>query len=416
VRTNLTPLLAHLLTGLFAFCPGYAVPQKQVLYVQVVEKATPAVILASSATLVPTGTSVTFTVKVTGTATTPSGLVVFLDSASKLGTGSLDSTGVATWSTGTLAVGVHQITASYGGDANYTPGTTSPLLQSVVGVVTPMVTVTLSSESVTTADVLTVTINVNGRSGYPPPTGLLTLVCGSYNSGPVALSNGTAVLVVPAGALALGSDVLTVSYLPDSGSSIIYNPASNTASVTVRAATGTAVTPGFTILGTAVTVVAGATTGNSSTITITPIGGFTGPVSLSAVITAMPVNVVHMPSFSFGSTSPVVITSSSSGQATLTFFTRRAIKSSQLDPSNVAGRWWPVGGAALACILLFGIPARRRRWQSILGLLLLLPILAAGASACGADNWFATKGTYTVTVTGVSIAAVARGTVILTIQ
>jgi hypothetical protein len=54
------------------------------------------------------------------------GAVTFKDSATVLGTGTLIS-GKATFTTSTLAVGSHSITAVYGGDANFT-GSTSPVL------------------------------------------------------------------------------------------------------------------------------------------------------------------------------------------------------------------------------------------------------------------------------------------------
>jgi len=49
-------------------------------------------------------------------------------------------------------------------------------------------------------------------------------------------------------------------------------------------------------------------------------------------------------------------------------------------------RWWVAGGgAAVACVFLFGIPARRRRWQSLLGALLVV-MIGFGVSGCGAAN------------------------------
>jgi len=69
------------------------------------------------------------------------------------------------------------------------------------------------------------------------------------------------------------------------------------------------VSPSFTVSGTAVTVSApGVTIGNTSTITVTPTGGFTGGVVLTAVVTNSPNGAQYMPTLSFGSTSPVGIT------------------------------------------------------------------------------------------------------------
>ena len=81
------------------------------------------------------------------------------------------------------------------------------------------------------------------------------------------------------------------------------------------------VPPGFTVSGAAVTVAPGATTGNTSTITVTPAGGFTGSVALTAAVTSGPANAQYPPTLSFGSTSPVSITGTAAGTATLTIST-----------------------------------------------------------------------------------------------
>jgi hypothetical protein len=75
----------------------------------------------------------------------------------------------------------------------------------------------------------------------------------------------------------------------------------------------------------------------------------------------------------------------------------------------------------LACMLLIGIPARRR-WRSGLGMLALLITLVGGMLACGGggctvpNNPGTTAGTYTITVTGTSGLVTATNTVILTVQ
>ena len=49
----------------------------------------------------------------------PTGTVTFLDGSTSLGTGTVTG-GVATFTTSSLAIGAHVITASYGGDGNVT--------------------------------------------------------------------------------------------------------------------------------------------------------------------------------------------------------------------------------------------------------------------------------------------------------
>jgi serine protease len=79
------------------------------------------------------GQSVTFLATVSGSAGTPTGSVTFKDGSATLGTVPL-SGGAATFSTSTLTVGSHNITAVYGGDANFNPSTSVTLSQIVQGV------------------------------------------------------------------------------------------------------------------------------------------------------------------------------------------------------------------------------------------------------------------------------------------
>jgi hypothetical protein len=79
------------------------------------------------------GANVTFTATVTSSGS-PAGTVSFFDGVTLLGTGLL-SGGVATFSTSALAAGAHNITASYGGDANDTVSTSPVLVQNVIAAV-----------------------------------------------------------------------------------------------------------------------------------------------------------------------------------------------------------------------------------------------------------------------------------------
>jgi hypothetical protein len=93
--------------------------------------------LASTPNPSTSGTQVTFTATVTPTAPgagTPTGTVNFTDQstspATPLGNGTLDTNGQATFSTDTLAVGMHDVQASYVGDTNFT-GSMGTLTQTV---------------------------------------------------------------------------------------------------------------------------------------------------------------------------------------------------------------------------------------------------------------------------------------------
>jgi hypothetical protein len=75
--------------------------------------------------------------------------------------------------------------------------------------------------------------------------------------------------------------------------------------------------PSFTISGTGVTVTRGATTGNTSTITVTPAGSFTGSITLTAAVTSSPSGAVDPPTLSFGTTMPIDMTAANPETATL---------------------------------------------------------------------------------------------------
>lgn len=86
---------------------------------QIAQAAT-ATALSSSANPLAVGQSVTFTATVTSPAGTPTGTIQFLADGSNLGSPvALNASGVATFTTSSLSVGTHNITAAYSGDANY---------------------------------------------------------------------------------------------------------------------------------------------------------------------------------------------------------------------------------------------------------------------------------------------------------
>ena len=309
---------------------------------------------------------------------------------------------------GTLTTGFNIVNVSYSGDSNYAA---VAIAGSALVTVSPVtVSVVPSSSSISSTQPLPVTITLSAGSSNPTPTGMVILTSGSYSSLGTQLVGGIATITIPAGTLAPGLDILTAAY---QGGGNYLGGASGQASVTV-----TAGTPTFTITGTAVNVAPGLVA--ISTITVTPAGGFTGSVALTAAITSSPGGAQSLPILSFGSASPVSITGPTAGTATLTIVT---------TPANCApgylidlrAPWYPAGGAALVCILLFGIPGRRRSWRRALAMLALLATLAGGMLACGGASLSrncppaTTAGAYIVTVTGTSGSTTATGTVTLTV-
>ena len=228
---------------------------------------------------------------------------------------------------------------------------------------------------------------------------------------------------------------------PTANSNVYASPITVTASETIKAiavaagytqsavASGTySITvppPTFTISGTAVSVTKGATTGNTSTITLQPSNGFSGSITLTAEITSSPSGAQYPPTLSFGTTSPAAITGSSAGTATLTITTTAATSA-----ANHAGPslWLTGGGFTLACMLLWCIPARRQDWKALVGSMALLLALGAlgacgggsgapgGGGGGGGGTTGTTSGTYVITVTGTSGSVTQTGAINLTVR
>jgi hypothetical protein len=182
------------------------------------------------------GQSVTFTATVTAASPgsgTPSGIVTFMDGTTTLGTGSL-SGGIATYSTSSLALNGHSITASYGGDSNYTSSsTTSPLTQTVNQ---DGATTSLSSSIDPSAKGQSVTFTATVSAASPgsgTPTGAVTFLDGTTILGTRTLSGGSAIFTTTT--LTAGTHSITVTYGGDTN--FTSSPPSNTVVQTVGGTT-----------------------------------------------------------------------------------------------------------------------------------------------------------------------------------
>jgi Bacterial Ig-like domain (group 3)/Divergent InlB B-repeat domain len=108
---------------------------------QVVNSSSTTTALKSSLNPSTVGQTVTLTATVTSSGGTPTGTVNFSDGGALNVTEPL-SGGVATFSTASLSVGSHSITATYGGDSNFQGSTSSVLTQVVNQLFTLLVSVT----------------------------------------------------------------------------------------------------------------------------------------------------------------------------------------------------------------------------------------------------------------------------------
>ncbi len=141
---------ADAITAVYGGATAYA-PSTSAAITHTVTKANTATTLSASSS------SATFGGVVTLTATLlpvnpgrgyPTGTVTFKSNGTTIGTGTLNATGVATFAAGTqLTVGTDQLTAVYGGSANYNASSSAQVAHSVAQAAT---TTTLTSSAATT--------------------------------------------------------------------------------------------------------------------------------------------------------------------------------------------------------------------------------------------------------------------------
>jgi hypothetical protein len=213
------------------------------------------------------GQSVTFTATVTSASGTPTGTVTFNDGATALGTVALSS-GQAQISTSTLAAGAHSITATYSGSSTYSGSISATLSQSVTATkTTTTTTLTSSLNPSVSGQSVTFTAAVMPSTA----TGTATFYDNGISIGSAPLSSGTAKLSTSN--LTVGAHSITAIYNGDSkdNASTSNTVTQNVTGFSISAPSSASVHHGSKV---------------SITVTVTPLNGFAGSVSLS--VTGLP--------------------------------------------------------------------------------------------------------------------------------
>jgi len=125
-----------------------------------------------------------------------------MDGNTLLGTTNLNAAGSATFTIATLPAGQHAITASYGGDANFTASASAPLIQTVNQQAT-MTTLTVSPSPSGNMAILTADVSPSVVGPFAA-TGLITFSVGTTVLGKVSLQGGTAQLMVSPSVATMG--------------------------------------------------------------------------------------------------------------------------------------------------------------------------------------------------------------------
>ena len=182
-------------------------------------EAATSTLLTSSLDPSANGQQVVFTATVEPTlpaAGTPSGSVTFKDGSTLLGTVALEtvnSVATATWTTSTLKVGGHAITASFAGSADFL--SSSGTLTQTVKPYASNVSLASSAASTVFGQMVTFTATVkSSASQSPPPTGTVTFKDGGAALGVAVLEtvNGTTTATFATQTLPVGADSIAAVY------------------------------------------------------------------------------------------------------------------------------------------------------------------------------------------------------------
>ena len=292
--TSTLAVASHTITAVYSGIPNDAT-STSAARTQVIS-AVPTTTTVTSAVPSPSsfGQSVTFTATVVAngpsTALVTSGTVTFKDGTTTLGTGTVNASGMATFTTSALAVANHSITAVYAATANFAASTSAIFTQSVTqaGTATSLAS-SLPSGSVFGQAVTFRATVTNTTGGANPTTGTVIFQDGSTTIGTITLS-GTNVAVLTTATLSVpGSPhAITATY---QGTTNNVGSVSNVVSQTVTQASTVlvltsspstwAISQPTTFTATLSSPSGGVPTGTASSVTFT-ITGPNGPVTLPA--------------------------------------------------------------------------------------------------------------------------------------
>ena len=364
------------------------------------------------------GTPVTVTATLSGSNGTPIGNITYtLDGVMQpsVALSPTSGNGVASFTLpGTLSVGTHSVLVNYAGDNNYTESTLESSFNLTVNAVATTTTLAQPSSSTITAGgsvTLTATVVVGST---PVTSGTVTFASGTTSIGAAQL-NASGVATLTTTTLPVGTDSITASFV-DTANDAASN--STPLTITVNAAPpATNASYFITASPTSLSIAQGQT--GTTTLTLTPTGGYTGTLVLSCG---------NLPSyvtctFSQGGATNNTVTLGSSGQSgsvILTIQTNVATArleampafrpaspqtpSSPLLPAMLIG--WPGGLAGV----VVAFKRRRKgakqpvRLMPLCLLVLLTGAMAVGLSGCGGSNMMTSTpmGVSTIVVTATS--------------
>lgn len=339
-------------------------------------------VLTSNANPSYVGQTVTFTATLnTSSAKSPvTGSISFRDGAMTLGTVRVNTSGVATYSTSTFAVGSHSVYAVYSGGLSLAAGITNTVNQ-VVSPYSTTTTLSASQSSIGFGQIVTFTADVQSPVSNAQVTGGVTFYEGTNALGTANLNNGAATFSTAS--LKPGTHTITAEFVQNQAYS---GSTSNAVTVSVGSDFGLAVTPA------SQSVDPGEAARYS--INVTSDSGFNSPVALSCSGLPVGVSCSFSPSTLAGAGSSSLVIQTAQGQS--------ALLNTHPSDRSPGGRELRGSGAGLfmmCALLLLPWGYRRRNYLAILVL-----VAVAAIACCGGSQLLsvAPAKTYSIVVSGTS--------------
>lgn len=306
-------------------------------------------------------------------------------------------TGTAVYPTSSLPAGTYNLSASFSGSSDLLSSSSSTLTQVVDPAPTSTI-LTASTGSPILGQMITFTAKVNGTAGAP--SGTVQFLDGTTSLGTIALSSGVA--------------SFTTSTLGGGNHSIaaVYSGDSNFAPSTSSAINFTIPQPSYqiSVQSSTLTLKAGATTGNTNLVSVVPLNGFTGTVTLACTVAYTGSGTASFtPTCSLAPAAVQIAggtaTSTLSILTTLPHLTR-ARNSAPVGPPH-----FKLGSGILLALLLCTVRSRVRFSWKILSAILVATsclMVLVGCSGKSPAPVSTTPGTYSITISATSNTTVVN--------
>ncbi len=339
-------------------------------------------------------TPITFAATVSVTGPSPTGSVNFLANGVIIGTATLNSNGVATFSDSTLPAGSYSMTAVYLG--NSTDATsTSPAVSETVGIISTTTVLGTATTSGTNSEVILVATVLNDGTGLAP-AGTVTFYNGTASLGTATLDSSGVGVATVASNLVSGTDYnVDAVYSGDADHSASTSQMVSVAGTALKSGSGI----GFTVTVTPATVSVESSQNITINVTLASTGSSTDTVDLGCA-SLPPVVNCHFASVSLnlpaGGTVSTQLTIDTNNP--LSGGTTAMDRRSGVEKFSLSGLFLPIG---LGFGGIFWRLRQRNRGIFTTALILVLTAAAFVASGCNSFSQAgAAPGTYVIQVTG----------------